>query len=133
VRSAGRHHRRRHLPGPVRSRGDILDECDELSDAALKIFKDLYNNCRCGFVLVGGQYLKQRILKGVRNTKQSYQEIYSRIGAEFLELKPINPNSIAAVCRANGIEDKEVIASTVAASNGDLRRVKALIETHKNQ
>lgn len=102
----------------------ILDEFDEVSNNALRVFKDLYNRCQCGFVLMGGVHLKERIMKGVRGNKQSFREIFSRVGGEFYPLHDNDFSSVSAICTANGIFDKSKIQDIYKKSGGDLRRVE---------
>lgn len=110
----------------------IIDEYDELEDKALRIFKDLYNRCESvGFVLVGGLHLEKRITKGVRNSKQSMQEIYSRLGGEFHKLNENDKNTIRQICTSNGVLEEKQVSDIVAFSNGDLRRVKSRINDIK--
>jgi DNA transposition AAA+ family ATPase len=111
----------------------IVDEFDELKDNAMRIFKDLYNAVGCGFVLIGGLNFKNRILRGATRQKQSYQEILSRIGKEFYELRTIDNGAITKVVNANGINDKDQVNEILTAAQGDLRRVKALVEAIRNQ
>lgn len=106
----------------------IIDEFDEVDNKAMRIFKDLYNRCNVGMVLVGGRHLQERIMRGVRNCKQSYHEIYSRIGGEFISLKEVTKGVVEKICRANGVMDIEHIKDIYAQANGDLRRVKAMVE-----
>lgn len=106
----------------------ILDEFDQLSERVLPFFKTFYNKANCGFVLIGGEHFPKRILKGVRLAKQSYCEIFSRMGAEFLSLHAINDTMIQQICEANGVYDKSIINSISKAAKGDLRRVKNDIE-----
>lgn len=109
----------------------IFDEFDELSEKALRTFKDMYNRVECGFLLVGGVGLKKRITVGAKNCKQSYQEILSRIGKEFIGLHECNLKTVAKICNANGIDGNEQIESIYKQSAGDLRAVKALVEAIK--
>lgn len=119
----------------------IIDEADKLKDPVLNFFKTLYNKTTCGFVLCGAPYFSKRILKGVRLQKQTYQEIYSRLGGEFFGMKGLNAEDIRKVCTANGIDDDNDVSlianyCVVADSLGrdsvcDLRRVKAKIEEIK--
>ena len=106
----------------------VLDEFDQLSERVLPFFKTFYNKTTCGFVLIGGEHFPKRILKGVRLAKQSYCEIYSRLGAEFLPLHQINSQMIKAICEANGVYEKLQINEIIKHANGDLRRVKNDIE-----
>lgn len=102
----------------------VLDEFDQLSDSVLPFFKTFYNKARCGYVLIGGEHFPKRITKGVRLAKQSYCEIYSRLGAEFIPLHQLNANMIKAICEANGVYEKVQINQIIKLANGDLRRVK---------
>ena len=111
----------------------IFDEFDELSEKALRIFKDLYNRVRCGFLLVGGVGLQKRIMLGAKNAKQSYQEILSRLGGEFIPLTENNLGTTKKICQANGMAEVEQIQAIHKQSAGDLRAVKALLEALKIQ
>jgi hypothetical protein len=119
----------------------IIDEADKLKDPVLNFFKTLYNKTTCGFVLCGAPYFQKRIMKGVRLQKQSYQQIYSRLGGEFFAMKGLNSDDIRKVCVANGISDDNDISMIANSSMAvdslsndnacDLRRVKAKIEEIK--
>lgn len=106
----------------------VFDEFDELRDGAMRVFKDLYNKARCGFVLVGGLHFEKRIRRGLRLNKQSYNEIYSRIGSEFLELYGADSATVESICAANGLTDQAAINKIIKLSKGDLRSVKNHIE-----
>lgn len=107
----------------------IVDEFDELKDSAMRVFKDIYNTIQCGFVIIGGENLRIRITKGCNKSKQSFQEIFSRLGREFLDLSPIDAPTITKVCEAQGIKDASTIKSIIRDTQGDLRRVEALIKS----
>lgn len=109
----------------------IIDEYDQLKNNILPFFKTFYNKANSGFVLIGGEYFKNRIDKGVRLTKQSYCEIFSRLGGEFLGLHPINNDMIKSICEANGLFDPKVIKQVALYSKGDLRRVKNEVEKYQ--
>jgi len=110
----------------------IIDEADKLSDSCLNIFKTLYNRLKkqCGFILCGAPYFKIRIEKGVNRNKQVYQEVYSRLGGEFIPLHKPDSNDIAEVCKANGVRDAEVIESIINSAKSDLRQVERLIHKY---
>lgn len=101
----------------------VLDEFDQLKDNVLTFYKTFQNKARCGFVLIGGEHFPKRIIKGVNLAKQSYCEIFSRLGAEFIPLHPISANMIQRICEANGVYDKKTINQIVKQAKGDLRRV----------
>ncbi|PKO01521.1 MAG: hypothetical protein CVU43_12550 [Chloroflexi bacterium HGW-Chloroflexi-5] len=111
----------------------IIDEADKLKDPALNMFKTLFNRTqeRCGFILCGAPYFKIRIEKGVSRNKQAYQEIYSRLGGEFIPLTPVSSNDVGAVCKANDVSNPEHISAIIGASKGDLRQVARMIHKLK--
>lgn len=104
----------------------ILDEADKLSDQVLYFFISLYNQLEdaCGIVLAATNHLEKRIQRGLRLNKKGYQEIYSRVGRKFIQLPMPNATDIAAICAANGVEDRGVIKEIFSDSDNDLRRVK---------
>ena len=107
----------------------VLDEADKLSDRILYFFITLYNQLEdhIGIVLCATQHLEKRIVRGVRNNRKGYREIYSRIARKFVQMPVVNASDIAAVCMANGITDKKTISEIVDDSDCDLRRVKRLV------
>lgn len=107
----------------------VLDEADKLSDQILYFFITLYNQLEdhIGIVLCATQHLEKRIVRGVRNNRKGYREIYSRIARKFVQMPVVNTSDIAAVCMANGITDKKTISEIVDDSDCDLRRVKRLV------
>lgn len=110
----------------------IFDEFDELDAKAMRVFKDLYNACKAtGFVLIGGLHLKKKMMKGVQNNKQSMKEMFSRVGREFYALKANDNKAIQAICEANGVFDKTIIANIVSNCRGDLRGVEHEISNIK--
>jgi DNA transposition AAA+ family ATPase len=109
----------------------IIDEFDELDPKAMRLFKDIYNRCKVGFVIIGGLHLKKFVLKGVRNHSQSMQETYSRLGGQFHALENNDYEAIKAICVANGIHDAKKIQSIASQANGDLRRVEAAINKER--
>ncbi len=112
----------------------IIDEADKLKDPVLNFFNCFYNETlhRCGFVVAGAPYLEARILKGVRLNKQSYREMYSRLGGEFLQVKPATAASITNICKANGvINDADIERIVARCASGDLRAVKNEVSNYK--
>lgn len=111
----------------------VLDEADKLSDQILYFFITLYNQLEdhIGIVLCATQHLEKRIVRGVRNNRKGYREIYSRIGRKFIPMPIVNYGDIAAVCAANGITDKRAIDRIAEDCDSDLRRVKRLVHAVK--
>ena len=111
----------------------VLDEADKLSDQILYFFITLYNQLEdhIGIVLCATQHLEKRIVRGVRNNRKGYREIYSRIGRKFIPMPIVNAGDVASVCMANGVTDKRTIERIAEDSDCDLRRVKRLVHAVK--
>jgi len=106
----------------------IIDEADKLNDSSLNLFKTFYNKANAGFVLTGTPYFRNRIDRGVRKLKMGYWEIFSRFGGEFIPLHKVDEKMVRQVCEANGMTDEGEIQEVMEAANGDLRRVKSMVE-----
>lgn len=113
----------------------VLDEADKLSDQVIYFFISLYNKLedRVGIVLCATDYLEKRIKRGVRMNRKGYKEIYSRIGRKFVPVQVVNAEDVAAVCKANGIEDAKTITEIYEDCESDLRRVKRKIHAIKQR
>ena len=111
----------------------VLDEADKLSDQILYFFITLYNQLEdhIGIVMCATQHLEKRIVRGVRNNRKGYREIYSRIGRKFIPMPIVNAGDVASVCMANGVADKRTIERIAEDSDCDLRRVKRLVHAVK--
>jgi Cdc6-like AAA superfamily ATPase len=110
----------------------ILDEIDKLSDNVLIFFITLYNelNSLCGFVMQSTNNMQKRMLKGLKQNRTGFQEVFSRIGSRFIELKGTTPEEVRELCIANGIEQEEDIRTIINEYQGDLRRVERNILKH---
>lgn len=113
----------------------VLDEADKLSDQVLYFFITLYNKLEdhCGIVICATQYLEKRIKRGVESNRKGYKEIYSRVGRKFIPMPVVNSTDVVAVCKANGINDRETIEDINDDCDCDLRRVKRLVHAIKQQ
>lgn len=111
----------------------FLDEADKLNDQILYFFISLYNDLEdnCGMVLIATDHLEKRIKRGVRLNKKGYKEIYSRLGRRFLNIDAASSMEIAAICKLNGIEDKEAIKEVISECDYDLRRVKRMVHARQ--
>jgi DNA transposition AAA+ family ATPase len=113
----------------------IIDEVDKLRDDIIGIIVAIWNATEngCGIVLCGSAYMEKRMDRGLRLKKQSYRELYSRIGGEFIELHDLTPDRVEAICIANGIVEPSEIRQVVNMAHNDLRRVKNEIEAIRYQ
>ena len=114
----------------------IFDEGDKLPDVVFYYFITIYNRLEghCGIIFISTNYIKRRIEVGLSYNKKGYDEIHSRICRKFIELTPANGYEVAAVARANGIDDDKTVKAVVkdaATCNFDMRRVRR--EVHKQK
>lgn len=111
----------------------ILDEADKLADNVLLFFITLYNELEnhCGIVLMATHFLEKRIKRGVAMEKKGYKEIYSRVGLRFIELENTSYSDVEKICMANGLEENAIIRTISKECDGDVRRVRRLIFSHK--
>ncbi|MDY3522008.1 ATP-binding protein [Riemerella anatipestifer] len=86
----------------------LIDEADKLRPAALRLFIPLFNKTedRLGVVISGTENLQKEIRQGVRLAKKGYDEIDSRIGRSYIELKGATEKEVYQICEANGITDE---------------------------
>ncbi len=113
----------------------IFDEFDKLSDQVLYFFITLYNELEdhCAIVVTATDHLEKRILKGVKNNRKGYREIYSRLGKRFIKLPGVNYTDVVSICLANGVEDRKKMKEIFDDCDGDLRRVKRKIHALKQR
>lgn len=115
----------------------IFDEADKLTDGVFNYFVQIYNHLedRCGLVFLSTSSIEQRMQRGLRGNKRGYAEFNSRLGRKFFRAEPINSQDVYAVCRGNGINDEQVLASIIqdaTAYDNDLRRVKKRVKAERN-
>lgn len=85
----------------------VIDEADKLKPAALRQLIPLYNRTqeRLGCLLAGTENLKKEIRSGVRCNRKGYDEIDSRLGRTYVELKGANKSDVKLICTANGLDE----------------------------
>lgn len=107
----------------------ILDQFNKLRDGVKDLIIPLYNDLedQVGFFISGTSHLKTAFMRGVRLNKEGYQEMYSRMGRKFIEIKEPTKKDVAAISMANGVEDPSLITDIWNDSECDLRRVKRKI------
>ncbi len=109
----------------------IYDQFDKLKETQKDLFMDYYDDLdgNTGFLL-SGVSLEQQERKGCGLNKMGYRERYSRYGSRFIQLNKISIQDVSKICIANGVSDTEVIEWVFEDCEGDLRRVKRLIERY---
>ncbi len=87
----------------------IIDEYDKLRPAAKRTLIPLYNKTedRLGVVVGGTENLKKEIKQGVRLAKKGYDEIDSRLGRTYIELKGATEKEVYKICQANGLTNPQ--------------------------
>lgn len=116
----------------------ILDEGDKLSDNILCYFITIYNRLKnkAGIVFLSTSYAQRRMEYGLRYNKRGFQEIDSRIGRKFYEAEAPTANDVYAICMANGITDKKIIADIMKDASScdfDLRRAEKKVKAERKK
>ena len=113
----------------------VLNEVDKLKDETLYFIITIYNltEDKCGIAALATDQLEKRISRGLFLNKKGYQEIFSRFGRRFIELDKPSKADIKLICNANGVSDEDTIAMIYNSSEGDLRRVKKLIQNERKE
>jgi len=130
----------------------LIDEADKLRPAAMRTLIPLYNRTedRLGVIMSGTENLEKEIKAGVRLNKKGFDELDSRFGRTYINLKGATEKEIYEICKANGLDDSEGIGrvwgelekvnkpTTVRTTHGtkevmipyveDLRRLKRLVK-----
>lgn len=87
----------------------IIDEVDKLKPSALRTLIPIYNRTenRLGVVLSGTENFEKEIKAGVRLHKKGFDELESRFGRTYINLKGATEQDVFAICEANGLTDQE--------------------------
>lgn len=125
----------------------LIDEADKLKDGAKRMLIPLYNKLedKLACVIAGTDNLEHEIKRGVRNAKKGFDEIDSRFGRTYFKLTGASFKDVAMICKANGVDDKDVIKKIFIQCNPkntaieghslkiieDIRPVKNLIRAEK--
>lgn len=96
----------------------IVDEISKVALPNLTHFQDLWDGIKSngGLILSGAPHFFERFRQSANNRKIGMPELYSRISYQY-ELKQPAKTEIEAICKANGIEDRESIENAKIASN----------------
>ena len=83
----------------------LIDDCHLLSDVALCCFINFCNRIKgeVGIILMGNDYLRNRIIDGLRLDIPGYEEIYKAIGRRFITLNSPGPKDAELICGANHV------------------------------
>lgn len=122
----------------IRKRGNviiIMDQFNKLRDGVKDLMIPLYNELedQAGFFISGTSHLKTSFKRGVRLNKEGYQEMYSRMGRKFIEIKEPSQRDVKAISMANGIESSANLSDIWTDCERDLRRVRRKIHGIKEQ
>jgi DNA transposition AAA+ family ATPase len=87
----------------------LIDEADKLKPGALRTLIPLYNRTehRLGVILSGTENLEKEIKAGVRIRKKGYDELESRIGRTYINLRGATKEEVYKICQTNGIVEGE--------------------------
>lgn len=87
----------------------LIDEADKLKPGALRTLIPLYNRTehRLGVILSGTENLEKEIKAGVRIRKKGFDELESRFGRTYINLRGATKDEVFKICEANGISQEE--------------------------
>lgn len=113
----------------------IFNECDKLRDEILYFLISFYNEMEdmCGIALTATPYFKKRIEDGVKKMKKGYAELYSRCGANIIEVDEVTEEEGIEICRINGMSNSIQGREAYNKSKGDLRRLKRLVMAYQKE
>lgn len=96
-----------NVPNPIL----IIDEADKLRESAFRQLIPLFNRTqdRLAVILSGTENLEREIKRGVRLQKKGYDEVESRFGRKYINMKGASYYDIAAICKGNGVTSEEAI------------------------
>ena len=111
----------------------IVDDAHLLRDRVLHVLTGVLDMVAgsVGLVAMGGQELKKKVLDGVQEQKAGYTVLYQRIGEKFVSLCQPAPNDAELICRANEINDEQVIADIKSQCIKDLQPLAGLIGRYR--
>lgn len=86
----------------------LIDEADKLRPGALRALIPIYNRTeyRLGVILSGTENLEKEIKAGVRLHKKGFDELESRFGRTYIQLKGATEKEVYDICAANGLTDQ---------------------------
>lgn len=130
----------------------VIDEADKLRPAALRTLIPIFNRTedRLGVILSGTENLEKEIRQGVRLHKKGFDELESRFGRSYINLRGASQKEVMEICNANGLMNEDAQArvwgelekrakqTTVKTATGfkdimveyaeDFRKIKRLIK-----
>lgn len=104
----------------------FFDEFDKLENKVFYFFISLYNKLedKSAIVLQSTPYLKTRIVTNSQNGVKGYEEIFSRVNSNVVELPKNKPEELREIARLNGVSDELELSKIVNIANGNIRRIK---------
>ena len=116
----------------------FIDQANSLKGSAFtNIIIHLYNELegQISVMAFGTEQLQKEITKGVKYSKDGYDETESRFGRKYISLPGSNYNDVKAICEANGITagDKiqEIFAECKPVKKVIEKRIVSVIEDHR--
>ena len=88
----------------------LIDEADKLKPAAFRTLIPIFNRTedRLGLIMSGTENLEKELKAGVRLSKKGFDEVESRIGRKYINLKGATKIEVFQICEANGVADELV-------------------------
>ena len=111
----------------------ILDDAQLLNDRVMHLLVMLTNALAgaAGIVMMGNDELRLRITSGTQIDKPGYDKVYSTFGRRFITLGKPGPNDVEMICKANGVDDGQIIAAIASECKDNLHPIVTLVEQYK--
>lgn len=115
-----------HLSPPLL----LIDEAQNLDNDALELIRDLFDDSRCGIVMIANPHLTSRWIKPADKRRlYHFQQLQGRIAMRIMIERPL-PEDIEGICDCHGITAKDgraILARAARNPIGQLHNVEKII------
>lgn len=113
----------------------VIDEAQNLDNDALELIRDLFDDSRCGIVMIANPHLTSRWIKPADKRRlYHFQQLQGRIAKQMMIERPL-PEDIEAICDCHGITAKDARARVSKAARhglGQLHNIEKLIRVARS-
>lgn len=113
----------------------VIDEAQNLDNDALELIRDLFDDSRCGIVMIANPHLTSRWIKPADKRRlYHFQQLQGRIAKQMMIERPL-PEDIEAICDCHGITAKDArarLAKAARHSLGQLHNIEKLIRVARS-
>lgn len=113
----------------------VIDDAHKLKDRVLHFLVTVVGciSGRCGVVIMGNETLATRIITGARLNKEGFGLIYNIIGRRFITLGRPGPNDVDVICRANHLNNQDIIDHIKEQCGNSLHGIEQLVQRSRRK